>query len=95
MKHTPGPWKAHFDGAGTPFYKYNQYVTAPNRAGELIAKVQNMEEAEANTYLIASAPELLEFCYAVAQGPYKDSDLGSLLETYQAIAKNLIAKAEG
>ena len=93
MKSTSKPWKAHFDGAGTPFYHYNQYVTGPNE--ELIAKVPNMDEAEGNTFLITIAPELLEFCYEIAQGWYKDSDLNSLMETYQVRAKILIAKAEG
>lgn len=96
MKHTKGPWKAHFDGVGTPYYQYNQYVTAPNCGGELIAKVQNMDEAEANAHLIASAPDLLE-ALEVARGAldYAYFQKGVACFKELQFVESVIAKAEG
>ena len=61
-KHTPGPWKAHFEEA--------YFVTGPDRGR--VAMMMNLkgphglggrrsgEESAANARLIAAAPELLE-----------------------------------
>jgi hypothetical protein len=62
MKHTPGPWKAHFEEA--------YFVTGPdlgrvammmNLKGALgLAGRRSGEESAANCRLIAAAPDLLE-----------------------------------
>ena len=61
-KHTPGPWKAHFEEA--------YFVTGPDRGR--VAMMMNLkgphglggrrsgEESAANARLIAAAPDLLE-----------------------------------
>ena len=66
-KHTPGPWKAHFEEA--------YYVTGPDRGR--VAMMLNLkgahglggrrtgEESAANARLIAAAPELLEALQAL------------------------------
>ena len=97
MKHTPGPWIA--DNGGSEVWGIFEESTG----GELAYLIKlplgesskKFNESEANAHLIALAPELLEFCQEIAQEPYKDSNLESLLETYRVRAKTLIAKVKG
>lgn len=42
--------------------------------------------------LFAIAPDLYEFVEGVARGPYPDSDLASLMETYCCRARALLDK---
>ena len=55
LKSTPGPWTANFD---------DNQPTVVNSEGVLIADVNVFDgtEEDANAYLIAAAPELLEAC---------------------------------
>ena len=95
MKHISGPWVAHYDDNPDSYDKFRNHISAPNTGGVVICKVQTLPEGKPHAFLIAVAPELLEFCHEIARGWYKDSDLSSLMETYQVRARVLIAKAEG
>ena len=70
MNHTPGPWKV----VGNSVYQYyvaggHEVVDGKSIKGRecCIGRQAASEEIEANTRLIASAPELLEACEAVLQ----------------------------
>lgn len=52
MKHTPGPWNALY------FKSDNTYAVCMEDGGDLIADI--FINGEANSRLIASAPDLLE-----------------------------------
>ena len=88
--HTPGPWeiKRHFD----PGYKF---ISAPKHS-HLAQVVWCMEdegrspECEANAYLIAAAPELLEALDKII-GLAKVGRMVHVINT----AKAAIAKAKG
>ena len=95
-KHTPGPWKAHFEEA--------YYVTGPDRGR--VAMMLNLkgahglggrrtgEESAANARLIAAAPELLEALQAL---DVLFGHLASDCTQYDWIgrARTVIAKATG
>jgi hypothetical protein len=69
-KHTPGPWKAHFEEA--------YFVTGPDLGR--VAMMMNLkgalglrgrrsgDESAANARLIAAAPDLLKACAATLAG---------------------------
>jgi hypothetical protein len=89
-KHTPGPWKAHFEEA--------YYVTGPDRGR--VAMMLNLkgahglggrrtgEESAANARLIAAAPELLGALQkAVARQGFSNDELRD--------ARAAITKAKG
>jgi hypothetical protein len=109
MKHTPGPWKAHFEEA--------YFVAGPDLGR--VAMMMNLkgahglggrrsgDESAANCRLIAAAPDLLQGCkealdaLEALQGGCTDTDDG----TVEAITvwcpevveclRAAIAKAEG
>ena len=73
-KHTPGPWRYVQDDpsdqdygiyAGDIDFKHTLigevFGSVNGKGGFEERSIPLMEEAEANTYLIAAAPELLEF----------------------------------
>ena len=91
-KHTPGPWeiKRHFD----PGYKF---ISAPTHSG-LAQVVWCMEDeerspsCEANAYLIAAAPELLEALEMMLEM----SEMGGFGKAAaEDVARAAIAKAKG
>ena len=89
-KHTPGPWKAHFDEA--------YFVTGPDLGR--VAMMMNLKgahglggrrsgnESAANARLIAAAPDLLEALQVIADGKCAEGEEAE-------IARAAIAKAEG
>ena len=59
-EHTPGPWTARKDD----YSKHMINITGPNGAGDSVCRVKGYaayrEEAKANAFLMAAAPDLLE-----------------------------------
>ncbi len=62
MKHTPGPWKAHFEEAyfvtGPDLGRVAMMMNLKGKHG--LAGRRSGEESAANCRLIAAAPDLLE-----------------------------------
>jgi len=101
-KHTPGPWKAHFEEA--------YYVTGPDLGR--VAMMMNLKgayglggrrsgnESAANCRLIAAAPELLEALKEITADYADRFDLDSPstnpgIKSSIRQARAAIAKAEG
>lgn len=106
-KHTPGPWKAHFEDA--------YFVTGPDLGR--VAMMMNLKgahglggrrsgnESAANARLIAAAPDLLEALQSVAMWAENQADGQSkgghatfdlmMLREQRDIARAAIAKATG
>ena len=81
MKHTEGSWKAFTDNA-------NGFGVTNGNTVIAIAGETDLPENEANAYLIAAAPEMLELlkkCYTgEIEEPYNNDELNAF-----------ISKAEG
>lgn len=56
-KHTPGPWETSAIGHSKDSIQWDVY--GPD-AGDMIADLSNLPNAEANARLIAAAPQLYE-----------------------------------
>ena len=90
-KHTPGPWKAHFEEA--------YFVTGPDlgrvammmnlRGAHGLGGRRSGDESAANCRLIAAAPDLLEALRDMVSD-HKDLSAATL-----RFARAAIAKAEG
>jgi hypothetical protein len=96
-KHTPGPWFSHID-LKEPVITAQGAVYEPQVA--LVSEIDG--ETEANAYLIAAAPEMLEALHAVAQlahnGGFPDmsaDELRKLLFACGNRAMIAISKATG
>ena len=93
-KHTPGPWTVTADGAGW-------YIECSPERGHSVAYIRaeigeedpdtSDDEKEANSLLIASAPELLEALKLIANAENSALDLAYC----KGIARAAIAKATG
>lgn len=84
MSHTPGPWQIDERSVvGQAFDGSWKYICEVVRGGTPGA-------ADANRYLIAAAPELLEIVKALAETPWEQIHIKSL----QCVAKSVLAKAE-
>ena len=93
-KHTPGPWTVTADGAGW-------YIECSPERGHSVAYIRaeigeedpdtSDDEKEANSRLIASAPELLEALKLIANAENSALDLAYC----KGIARAAIAKAAG
>ncbi len=92
--HTPGPWKACERGAYRDFDGASRVInTADDSVRVAAVHHEGSPEDEANTRLIAAAPELLEVLKAIA---------GNVAATVVVLTRdemekirNVIAKAEG
>lgn len=86
MSHTPGPWWLS---------DHDWYVRATCNQGvnwrvaEVIEVLPEDEQAEANAFLIAAAPEMLEALQNI------ENDDGSIPEHAWQMIQNAIAKATG
>ena len=88
-KHTPGPWAA--DGSGAIFVDKKQGEPIQTCGEYAVRYGEGTEEALANAYLIAAAPDLLEACRAALEKcPFP---VGAALAKEQL--QKAIAKAEG
>ena len=93
-KHTPGPWTVTADGAGW-------YIECSPERGHSVAYIRaeigeedpdtSDDEKEANSRLIASAPELLEALKLIASAENSALDLAYC----KGIARAAITKATG
>ena len=81
-KWTPGPWKIDDTHVKTAINAGNTHVAMVNWG-------VNRDEHEANTYLIAAAPDLYEALRNI------ENDDGSIPATIWKMAQDAIAKAEG
>lgn len=91
QKHTPGPWEACERGDYEDFDGNSNVILGDDRR---IAVVQNngSEEAEANAYLVAAAPDLLEALASLL----RKVECGSALHCSLCDqARAAIAKAKG
>lgn len=98
LKPTPGPWRVvlHSTKMGEAPYCVAAGPVVVARAMEINDDGSfRIARAEANAACMAAAPEMLEVLREVAESPYRDSDLESLLETLRTRARVAIAKAEG
>lgn len=100
MSHTPGPWEikrdvGHFDSA-TTIHARQLFCVKPAKF-ELMLEVGGwapVEKLEANTRLIAAAPDLLEALETIAAYPLNRKDeMG--IESMRELARTAIAKARG
>ena len=87
-KHTPGPWKAM---AGPP--EYARIDSTSMRDIARCPRAEDTETAEANAYLIAAAPEMLQALEAVMAVSFFDKWLES--QPAYELMKNAIKKARG
>ncbi len=110
MKVTPGPWK-FYKGKLRPKFSQVMIIEIRDKTGKSIVKWTGFDgvnlpkkEIEANTRLMAAAPELLEACklmYAaweqlmpnLAKGVVQDYEL--VLTKAPVACSKAIAKAEG
>ncbi len=58
-KHTPGPWKAHFNGDGME-HEHGDIVTDEYLIAHVECSYGPIGEPEANARLIAAAPQMYE-----------------------------------
>ncbi len=91
VKHTPGLWISTGDGE---IHTVKKYRNDPICICLLRAQQITIKEAEANARLIASAPELLEFCKDLLEG-IEICKLSNQLAIYVEQIKNLVDKVEG
>lgn len=100
IKHTPGPWRADWNGLGEA---YNIASTAPGQVLNM-AEVHSFHdeegagptaEATANAALIAAAPELLAFAELVMRLNTDEGLSANGLWILKELAGKAIAKAEG
>ncbi len=88
MTHTPGPWIKESD--------HSNRLRSVNKYGTVVCSVYGDGQQEANTSLIAAAPELL----AALQSLVGEADLGEIdhdneTRAMLAAARAAIAKATG
>ena len=96
VSHTPGPWKAEkCDIDEVEDERWS--VMKPTDQGDFfIATIENgapgdcLRTEACNARLMAKSPEMFEFLQEVAAGPYSDSDLASLLQTFKVRAQTII-----
>ncbi|MCP4540270.1 MAG: hypothetical protein GY832_24285 [Chloroflexi bacterium] len=90
MKHTPGPWHTHESRADEIWASRRPIAMTVARAGD------DRGEEEANTRLIATAPDLLKACRNALRviGYVVEVHDFSFEATMQQL-KTAIAKAEG
>ena len=90
MKNTPGPWLAHKTGlarSGVPEFEI-QY----SAIGECVAEIVH---GEADAYLIAAAPDMLEALRrAVLALAFAAETSSAMHDDYEAVSR-AIAKATG
>ena len=92
MKHTPGPWKADYNGT---LGHIKAIINDGERATPTVAKYNAItlcvpeEEQKANGALIAAAPELLEALKNI------ENDDNRIPKTIWDMRNKAIAKAEG
>lgn len=89
-QHTPGPWSVEKCVANHlhPYYEQGTIIQTVDSevADECIATIEVSERDEANAYLIAAAPELLEALEGLVENiPHHDSV--SWDKAHAAIAK--------
>ena len=84
--HTQGEWQLHYfgDNGNRQCRIHSNNVT--------IAKVFQIDEADANAKLIAAAPDLLQALITIVQGCNDDNGFSSLT-AIEAIAQQAINKA--
>ena len=93
MKHTKGPWEAHWSPNKEHweignYSTYNPHAFVPKRAHETGVRGLEPSETEANARLIAAAPELLEAAeFAAAMSPGFKTAPGVTAKLKAAIAK--------
>ena len=89
-KHTPGPWSVAHSLSGKVFVTIEHNIGMAHRQVCEIMPDITMGDFEANAYLIAAAPELLEAAQKALD------DCVDLIATEAGIALgNAIAKAKG
>lgn len=81
--HTPGPWTIDTDSEDVHIAAYD--------AGVVIAYEGNANERDANMYLIAAAPDLLDALQVILAHTEREWMIGTTNETYP---ENAIANDE-
>ena len=86
-KHTPGPWGARVlkfkDHASVTIYAENGFQVGSCTCSHKLAKLENLQQAEANAALIAAAPET-----AAERDRLKEIN-AELLQALEKIARGL------
>jgi len=59
-KHTPGPWRGELDGPLNKVFQGSIYCDSHHDEDVAVTWGETAEEAEANTNLIATTPEMLD-----------------------------------
>ncbi len=107
MKNTRGPWKIEKHvGYETAPYPYDKdwYTIRMDPKNCYIAQLNQVdghtrENIEANAYLIAAGPELLEACQAIVQAGTacmkKELNWQEKIEYADRLARQAISKVEG
>jgi hypothetical protein len=86
MKHTQGQWKVNINN--------NIVITDESGINKFIAQTEPCGQAEANSKLIAAAPELLECCDAVLTAWHNNpSDMYKKEPAYLEQIRKAIKKA--
>lgn len=83
MSHTPGPWYVFPPG------EFSMWHVGP--AGHSVAYVRSVDDTQANTQLIAAAPDLLEACEAAFMHMVANDEFGATMNKLD----RAIAKARG
>lgn len=95
-QHTPGPWthghQENSDGSGWRFVCTNTHKFGTDEAE--IARLVHTDNTEANAWLIASAPELLEALQWIAERVC-DTASATTCNVARDKARAAIAKATG
>jgi len=99
IQHTPGPWKVEAED-GQHLYHKHRYITAgedDTDAWEIVARVSDAQNQEANSRLIAAAPELLDVVKMALLNCCIDNHAGAddFTCVFCNAARAVIAKATG
>jgi len=98
VKHTPGRWYAHYDREAGPGWDY--FITA-EPLGHMANEIAREVSSEANSSLIAAAPDLLEALRALVHvcddphGSESGKSLAFALGEILPAARAAISRAEG
>ena len=98
-KHTPGPWKVHYEGSGD-FVVYSGDVeigTAWSQHAHFMGSGEAELSNEANAHLIAAAPEMFDALERIANGDIGPSNANDqiIIQSIVNTARVAVAKAKG
>jgi len=100
QQHTPGPWNVEADQENAhlhPCYQY-RFITAGNEDGgtwEIVARMPDAPNQEANARLIAAAPELLAALKGISAALNQPATYPTDIEYCRTHARSAIRKALG